>query len=213
MSWRCVASPNELYDMIALEKKALIFGLDDVLFPKKDYLLQVYYLFANLLEYTETVPPASELTEFLKTAYQQHGESGLFERAARAFGIDPKYRASFHRLHLDAKLPLKLWIHKPIKEILNQAQEEGKSVFLLVTDNPAMQLNKLRHMEWEGLDQVVKVYFAEEIIRQQQDPVRYLLAENGLQIAEVTYIHAADENVSAMPAELDCLDVERILTA
>ena len=54
-------------------KKAFIFELDNVLFPERDYLLQVYYLFANFIEFTETVPSSTELTNFLKTVYEHHG--------------------------------------------------------------------------------------------------------------------------------------------
>jgi|GEM_PF-127283 len=203
--WRHLNIPDE--------KKALIFGLDDVLFPKKDYLLQVYYLFANLLEYTETVPPAKDLTEFLKTAYMHQGERGLFERAAKVFGIDTKYRMHFDRLHLTAKLPLKLGLYKPVSDIMKTAHESGRQVFVLTGGNPAMELNKLRHIEWEGLDQVVKVYFEKELIDQQKDPITYLLAENELAAQDVLYIHAANEGPSTMIADVDRLDVARILTA
>ncbi len=197
---------------IPVEKKALIFGLDDVLFPKKDYLLQVYYLFANLLEYTETVPPAKDLTEFLKSAYMHHGESGLFERAAEVFGINSKYRVHFDRLHLTAKLPLKLWLHKPVSDAMRAAHENGKQLFILTGGNPALQLNKLQHMEWEGLEGVVKVYFADELIDQQKEPMAYLLAENGLTAQDILYIHAPDEDMPTV-ADVDSLDVNYILEA
>ena len=52
------------YTNIPASKKAFIFELDNVLYPEKDYLLQVYYLFASFLEYTEAFPPAADLTEF-----------------------------------------------------------------------------------------------------------------------------------------------------
>src|SRR5690606_8319296 len=102
----CLESSRNMLTYFDLEddKKALVFELDDVLFPKKDYLLQVYYLFAHLLEYTEAAPPAADLTEFLKTAYEHHGEAGLFERAADAFAIDRKYKVQFEGMHTTARL-------------------------------------------------------------------------------------------------------------
>ena len=36
-------------------KQAFVFGLDDVLYPVKDYQLQVYYLFAQFIEYGEQI--------------------------------------------------------------------------------------------------------------------------------------------------------------
>lgn len=196
---------------VPVEKRALIFGLDDVLFPKQDYLLQVYYVFAHLLEYTETVPPAKDLTEFLKSAYRHHGEQGLFERAAEMFGIPSKYKDSFDRLHLTARLPLKLWLHQPIREILYTAHAEGKLLFILTGGDPVMQLNKLKHMEWGGLEQVVKVYFMQELANQQKVPMAHLLAENGLEARDVLYIHASGEAVAAV-AGVTTLHVEQILT-
>jgi len=41
------------YADIDKRKKAFIFELDNVIYPEKDYLYQVYYIFASLLEYTE----------------------------------------------------------------------------------------------------------------------------------------------------------------
>ncbi|GGC19970.1 hypothetical protein GCM10011386_09810 [Parapedobacter defluvii] len=199
-------------DVNIYQKRALVIGLDDVLFPKKDYLLQVYYLFANLLEYTETVPPAKDLTEFLKSAYMHHGEDRLFERGAEVFGIDNKYQAQFDRLHFTAKLPLKLLLYESVRDIMRAAHENGKPLFILTGGNPAMQLNKLRHVEWEGLDRVIKVYFEEELAGQQKEPMTFLLAENGLESEDVLYIHAPGDDRLARIAGVDSVDVERILT-
>src|SRR5688500_13307239 len=96
------------YSDLAPSKKGFIFELDNVLYPERDYLLQVYYLFANFIEFTETVPSSKELVSFMKTAYENHGSEGLFERASEVFGIDKKYKDNFEKLHYTARLPLKL---------------------------------------------------------------------------------------------------------
>ncbi|WP_257658932.1 haloacid dehalogenase [Parapedobacter lycopersici] len=193
-------------------KKAVIFGLDDVLFPKKDYLLQVYYLFAHLLEYMETVPPAKDLTDFLKTAYEHHGESGLFNRAADAFGIDPKYRENFDRLHIAAKLPLKLLLYQPMLDLMQALNGDGKQVFILTPDNPAMQLNKLKHLEWNGLDRSLKVYFQEELKAKRLHPLHFLLTDNGLHASDAVCIGAGNWN-TALPngGEIDLIDAARFV--
>ncbi|WP_436833162.1 hypothetical protein [Parapedobacter sp. DT-150] len=190
------------YADIDADKKAVIFGLDGVLFPKRDYLLQVYYLFANLLEYTETVPPAGDLTAFFKMAYEHHGEAGLFERAADAFGIDRKYSEQFERLHLTAQLPLKLLLYKPMLELMQTLHREEKLLLILTDGNPTMQLNKLRQVEWNGLDKVMKVYFREELLKKQLEPLDFLLADNRLTAQDVLYIHAK----GATAPGIDCID-------
>lgn len=197
------------YADIKADNKALIFELDDVLFPKRDYLLQVYYLFAHLLEYTETVPPANDLTGFLKTAYAHHGEEGLFERAAELFGIDVKYKRSFDRMHLTAQLPARLLLFQPILTLMQASHENGKGLLILTEGNPAMQLNKLRHMEWHGLDKVMKVYFQEELRMKKYDPLVYLLEENGLEKSEVLYIHSGNQPILASALAVDCVQAGR----
>lgn len=168
--------------------KAVVFGLDDVLFPARDYLLQVYYLFANLLEYTATAPPAKELTEFLKATYDRHGQAGLFDRAVEVFAIDTKYKEAFDRLHVTAQLPLKVLLYERMAELMHALSDGGKQLVILAEGNPVMQLNKLRQVEWRGLDRVIKVYFEEELRAKQLDPMRYLIADIGLQPTEILHI-------------------------
>lgn len=144
-------------------KNAFIFELDNVLFPEKDYLLQIYYLFANFLESTETFPPASDLIEFMKKAYEHHGAEEIFERAEQAFAIDRKYKENFDRLHKAAKLPLKLLLYDPVLRLLQEMVVDRKQIFIVTNGNSEIQLNKIKHAEWNGLQKYLTVYFAEEI--------------------------------------------------
>lgn len=199
------------YADIDTDKKALLFEVDDVLFPKKDYLLQVYYLFAHLLEYTETVPPAPELTGFLKNAYERHGEAGLFERAAEAFAIDTKYRVQFEGMHKTARLPAKLLLYQAMLNLMREAHQDGKHLLIFTDGDPTMQLNKLRHVEWNGLDQQVKVYFQEELRAKGHEPLDYLLQENGLTAADVLHVHASGGPDFTVVTGVDCIAADRFL--
>lgn len=199
------------YADIDVHKKAVVFELDDVLFPKRDYLLQVYYVFAHLLEYTETVPPANDLTNFLKTAYEHHGEAGLFERAAEVFGIDSKYKAQFDHLHLTARLPLKLLLYKSMLELMEELHRNGKELLVLTQGNPTMQLNKLKYVEWHGLDKVMNVYFEEELRNRKLEPLDFLLEDRGLQAVDVLLINASGVQPKAAATPVDCIPAERFL--
>lgn len=179
------------YQDIDKRKRAFIFELDDVLYPQKDYLLQVYYLFANLLEYTETVPPANDLIVFFKKTYEHHGPNNIFQRAAAVFGINEKYRENFNRLHVHAKLPLKLLLFPSMKKMLHEMISDGKNVYVLTRGNPLMQLNKLKQMEWEGIDQQLKAYFFDDMVLQgYSNPINQLLEDHKLQLKEVLLIGA-----------------------
>jgi hypothetical protein len=169
------------YNDLDPAKKAFIFELDDVIFPKQDYLLQVYYLFANLLEYVEHSPSSNELTNFFKATYLKDGEKDLFKKASKAFGIDLKHEESFNSLHVNANLPLKLLLHKEILSLLTYIIGEGKSIFILTKGNPLMQFNKIKQTDWKGLDQYIKVYYYDEmILKSELKPLQYVLYENNV---------------------------------
>ncbi|HWV75096.1 MAG TPA: HAD family hydrolase [Pseudosphingobacterium sp.] len=196
-------------------KKAFIFELDDVLYPQKDYLLQVYYLFATLLEYTETVPPANELISFFKKAYEHHGADKIFQRAASAFAIDQKYLENFNRVHVNAKLPLKLLLFEEMKELLLQVVNDNKQVFVLTKGNPLMQLNKIKQIEWGELGQKIKVYFYDELFLQgYKHPLTFLLQENGLRPKDVVIFNRPNEcQYQENDGQIDCISVDLLLTS
>ena len=195
------------------KKKTFIFELDDVLYPQQDYILQVYYLFANFLEYTETVPPAKDLVEFLKKAYLNSGEKGIFEKAAATFGIDAKYKENFDRLHVHAQLPLKLELYPIIFNLLQTIVQDQKSVYILTRGNPLMQLNKMKHMDWQGLDRQLKVYFKDEIkLVSAEEPLTYLINENQLAVHEMIFIsNQESDKKKADEASIDYLDISFFL--
>ncbi len=179
--------PNEKYTSI-LPKKAIILDLDDVLYPKRDYLLQVYYLFANFIEFSLLNPPAGELLAYLKEQYEANGESGLFDRAATQFPEIETYRENFDRLHHQAQLPLKLLLFPEIAALIHHFRTCQKEIFLLTAGDPLMQLNKIRQIDWQGLEENVKVYFEDELKFRGQEPLSFILEEHGLRADEVAYI-------------------------
>lgn len=194
-------------------KNAFIFELDDVLFPKQDYIIQVYYLFANLLEYAEQKPTSSELSEFLKQTYLTEGEKDIFEKASKKFAIDKKHKESFNSLHVNAKLPLKLLLYKEMLNLLTYLIGEEKAIFILTKGNPLMQFNKIKQIEWNGLDQFIKAYFADEIaLKSELDPLEYILRENNISPNEVLLISlSSDEDQQSGSAEVGYMNANLFL--
>lgn len=163
-------------------KKAFIFGFDNILYPEQDYLLQVYYLFSNFIEFTEGFPPAGDLTEFFKNAYLHHGDDGIFDRVKQAFGIDEKYRDNFTRLYSTARLPLKLLLFSNVLTLLQDIIVERKEIIILTNGEPEVQINKIMQTEWNGLEKYLKVYYVKEIASKLNlDPITYILKELDLE--------------------------------
>jgi hypothetical protein len=92
-------------------KKAFILGLDNVLYPEKDYLLQVYYLFSEFMAYSEQLD-AEMVINFMRGEYFEDGSDELFEKTADQFHIPVKYHSNFLLLHQNARLPLKLLLYQ-----------------------------------------------------------------------------------------------------
>jgi FMN phosphatase YigB (HAD superfamily) len=176
-------------------KKAFIFGLDNVLYPEQDYLLQVYYLFANFIEFTEGFPPAPDLTEFCKNAYLNHGDEDIFDRIKQAFGIDDKYRENFTRLYTTACLPLKLILYPNVLSLLQEIIVDRKAIIILTNGIPEIQINKIMQTEWNGLEKYLKVYYVQEIVSKlASNPITYILEKEDLQNQDVSIINCKESD-------------------
>ncbi|GGE45101.1 FMN phosphatase YigB (HAD superfamily) [Pedobacter psychrotolerans] len=170
-------------------KEAVIFELDDVLFPEKDYLLQVYYLFAQFIEYTEQKDAGATLA-FLQAEFKQNGVDELFDKTAAQFGIDAKYRYNFELLHQNARLPLKLLLYQTMLDLMQELVVNRKKIFIVTAGNPEQQLNKIKQTEWNGLEQYLTVYFTDELKLQKSEIFQNILNDNNLLADEVLVIGA-----------------------
>ena len=203
---------------MALEKliadnQAFIFELDDVLYPKKDYLLQVYYLFSQFIEYAEQTS-ASEVLSFMQATYSADGEADLFSKTAKHFNLSAKYQYNFDLLHENVRLPLKLLLFAPVLAFMKQIVGEGKSLFLLADGNPVEQLNKIKQVEWNGLETHLVVYFTEEITKLgRNEAAKIIVNKHTLtpdQIIMVT--HGGECEVSAALDDYKLLSVDKLLS-
>jgi FMN phosphatase YigB (HAD superfamily) len=176
-------------------KNAIIFELDDVLIPKKDYDLQVYYLFANFIEYLETFPPSQEMLAFISKRYELHGNTGMFDEIAVTFGVDKKYEENLALLFKTAKLPLKLLLFKESLALLQELVINRKQLFILTAGTPEQQLNKIKQTEWNGLDKYLKVYFKNEFMGLSAgSAMLFLLKENDLNKDEAVFVGSDNSN-------------------
>ena len=107
------------YSDLDPRKDAFVFELDDVLYPEKDYLYQVYYLFSSFLEYTEQID-ATAATAFMVATYLEQRQDAVFDSLKIKFALDEKYKSNFDRLNRTAKLPLKLLLYEDMLKLLQE---------------------------------------------------------------------------------------------
>ncbi|HTI59397.1 HAD family hydrolase [Mucilaginibacter sp.] len=180
------------YADIDARKDAFVFELDDVLYPAKDYWYQVYYLFASFLEYTEMID-AKEATNNMTGTYSSEGKEHVFDNLKKKLNLDEKYRANFNHLSNTAKLPLKLLLFRSMLELLQEVVMDRKKIFIVTNGNPGQQLNKIKQVEWNGLEPYLTCYFANELVpKPETDCIDLLIKEHNLQRRNIVMIGADD---------------------
>ena len=176
-------------------KEAFIFELDDVLYPEKDYLFQVYYLFAAMLEYTLLID-AKEATDTMINTYLSEGKAQVFNSLQKTLNLDEKYRSNFEHLSNTAKLPLKLLLYQYMLNLLQEIVVDRKKIFIVTNGNPEQQLNKIKQAEWHGLEPYLTCYFANEIMpKPETDCIDLLIKDHNLQRRSILMIGKDDEDV------------------
>ncbi|MCC8407470.1 HAD family hydrolase [Mucilaginibacter sp. UR6-1] len=176
------------YSDIDPKKSAFVFELDNVLYPEKDYLFQVYYLFASMIEYTE-LWDAKAMVSLMTDTYKQHGHQAVFDALKQKFNVDEKYRTNFNDMLITSKLPLKLLLFQKMLELLQQIVVDRKRIFIVTNGNPQQQLNKIKQTEWNGLEQYLTCYFADEInAKPEPDAINQLLADHNISRRDVVMI-------------------------
>lgn len=188
------------YTDIDSRKKAFVFELDNVLYPEKDYLFQVYYLFASFLEYKELFD-AKAITKLMTYTYEHEGSAEVFNRVQQRFKVDEKYRYNFDLLHLTARLPLKLLLYKDVLSLLQDIVVDRKQIFILTNGNPEQQLNKIKQTEWHGLEKYLTCYFAEEIApKPEPDAIHYILKNHDLERRDIVMIGNSETDMRCAEA-------------
>ena len=200
------------YNDIDPRKKAFIFELDNVLYPEKDYVYQVYYLFANLLEYTD-LTDAKQTTELMVTTYNDKSGAAVFDELKAKLNIDEKYRRNLDDFLLSAKLPLKLLLYQNVLTFLQDVVLDRKKLFIVTNGNPIQQLNKLKQMEWHGLEPYLTCYFADETVpKPEPDVLELLMKEHGLQRRELLMIgDSATDRLCAETTGIDYINIKYII--
>lgn len=164
-------------DNKGLEQEVYVFELDEVLFPKRDYLVQVFYLFGSFYAFTENSTSANDIALFMTKVYDLHGEEQVFLATKTMFNIDDKYEENYHRLKANAQIPLPLILYPDIDILFTKLRKKKKDIAILTKGNPVEQLNKLSFIDWgahHDLKKTLKVYFKDELSFKSIEPIEFI---------------------------------------
>ena len=201
------------YSDIDPRKQAFIFELDNVLYPEKDFLFQVYYLFASFLDYTAQIDAAAAV-KLMTEVYNEQGKDSIFPVLQSRFGIDAKYEENFNNLQIKAQLPLPLLLYPQMLALLQEIVVDRKKLFIVTDGNPAKQLNKIKFTEWNGLDKYLVCYFSEEFKpKPEPDVIHQLLRDHNLVRRDLLMIgNSETDELAATAGGIDYLDVMNFLS-
>lgn len=193
-------------------KTAYVFDLDNTIYPEKDYLYQVYFQIAQFIEYNELID-SKELTAFLVKTFQDEGRKDLFNKLIAQYQLKPEYLENFLRLIRNARLPLKLLMYKEVLQLMQDLVMERKRLFILTNGNIDQQSNKIKQLEWNGLEQYITCYFANETKpKPAPDSMLDLLEKNNLKASEVLFIGDSTEDEACAKASMvDFINVSHII--
>ncbi|TDS15870.1 HAD family hydrolase [Sphingobacterium paludis] len=186
---------------MTFDRSVYMFEIDDVLIPKRDYLLQVYYLFANFVEYTEGRELSKELLGYLTMVFEAEGEDAVIPAALRQFELEDSYLENFERLRTNAHLPLKLFLREETKTTLLSLFAAGKKVGILTDGNPVEQLNKLKHIDWQDVSEylpLLKVYFVKELTFRKLVPLDFIAQDYEVSPDDVEFVTDFDDQIAPM---------------
>jgi phosphoglycolate phosphatase-like HAD superfamily hydrolase len=140
-----------------------IFDLDNTIYKEEDYLFQAYKAIAD--KFTKILPGQSKNDLFciLKDLFLKEGREKLFDKFLKNVGLDGSYLPDCLKI-LRSFVPEKpIEIDKKVKKILTSLKYQKKSVFILTNGNIVQQKNKIKHIQWDGLDKQIGFVFANEI--------------------------------------------------
>lgn len=199
------------FDKFLTDKKAVAIVLDDALYPQKDYLLQVYYLFSEFMAYSEQID-AKAIIDFMSCEYEKNGDKDIFAKTAAKFSIPEKYQHNFDLLHETARLPLKLLLFQGVLNLLQEAVVDRKQIFILADGSPAIAINKIKQLEWNGLEQYLKLYFTKEYGNSLGLTIDQLLKEQSIEKDDVVLmLPKIQKEFEIVNSGIKCFSVTEIL--
>jgi HAD superfamily hydrolase (TIGR01549 family) len=183
------------YTDIDQRKTAFIFELDNVLYPEKDYLFQVYYLFASYLEYLLMID-AKEATDLMVATFEEKGKDAVYAAVHEKYNLDENYKTHFEFVMDTAKLPLNLLLYQKMLELLQDIVVDRKKLFIVTNGKPEQQLNKIKQTEWHGLEKYLICYFADEVVaKPEPDIIHQMVKDHNLERKDIVMIGNTNDDI------------------
>ena len=140
----------------------IIFDLDGTLYDEQLYLNAAYKTIAAYLSERHHLD-MTELEDFLISGFESGGRSGLFDRLCSRFEIPESEISDMLILMRTVDVDGTLDLYPQMQELLRSLIAAHKPVFIITNGTAEQQQNKVKSINWQGLDQHIEIVFANTI--------------------------------------------------
>jgi HAD superfamily hydrolase (TIGR01549 family) len=159
-----------------------IFDLDNTIYNEEDYLFQAYKAISQKLEEFTNRHNKNDLFVLIMDIYRKKGREKLFDKFLAGSGLDSGYLPVCLKILRTFKPDKQIEINPKMEKILWSLLEKQKQIFVLTNGNPDQQRNKIRNIQWKGIDEKITFIFANEIEpKPSPEGIRHILKLTGIE--------------------------------
>jgi putative hydrolase of the HAD superfamily len=178
---------------------AYLFDLDNTLYNESDYLFPAYRQIADMIS-KRTEGNVDEITQFLIDQFSTSGREKLFDLLFSRFNItDVSVDECLHVLR-NAN-PGKLELYTIAYDTLIKLKNNGKILAVITNGNVEQQKNKVRCIDWKGLDKCIEFIFANATEKKPSPAtINYFLGKHSVLASDVLFVGDGKEDEKAANA-------------
>ena len=144
--------------------KVYLFDLDNTLYDENRYLFESYKLVAKNISDITKIAYEEVFTNIINI-FIRDGRSKLFDRLIECYALQGNSLNEFLEILRTITLEEKLVLFHKVKFVLKQLLEANKKIIIVTNGNPIQQQNKIRQIEWEGINNKIVFVYANEIVK------------------------------------------------
>jgi HAD superfamily hydrolase (TIGR01662 family) len=185
---------------IPLTFKAYLFDLDNTLYDERDYLFPAYHEIGNLAETAEN-RNQREIAGYLIETFQREGRTNLFDKMISAFDLKTISLDDCLRVMRNLKPGGTIKLFPGVITLLKELFEKNKIVAVVTNGNVEQQKNKVRLIDWLGLDKGIEFIYANEHGKKPSPAsIQYFLNAFSISPSEAVYVGDSEEDSGAARA-------------
>lgn len=141
----------------------ILFDLDNTIYDESDYLYPAYKEIAIDSEVRFGIDQTT-MYNFLKSNFETSGRVNLFSKMIVTFSLPEYYLENCLFILRNIKLQKPLEIFPHVHQLLVDSIQCSKTICVITNGNPQQQKNKIKQINWQGLDSKIRFILANEFI-------------------------------------------------